>query len=320
MYLSLACMSPCLAESLFEKGEMDLLKQQWLLPELSYRERHQQLVALGKKLFFDSNLSIDSSTSCATCHDPKYAWSDGQAKAIGLRNKTLKRATPSIINTAYSLTFMWDGRSPSLEHQALLPIFNPDEMGLNADLLVKRIEQNPDYAKLFDAAFDNDAITINKVGLAIAEFERTITARNTRFDRWLKGDSEAMTVTEREGFKIFLDGQKSGCINCHNPPNFTDHGFHNVGVATLEGQSADLGRFNQTPLNIMKGAFKTPSLRGAPLTAPYFHDGSANTLEEVVDHYQDGIIAKDNLSPSLINIALSKEDKSKLVSFLKTLQ
>ncbi|WP_353406348.1 cytochrome-c peroxidase [Pseudoteredinibacter isoporae] len=299
---------------------MDLLKQQWLLPELSYRERHQQLVALGKKLFFDSNLSIDSSTSCATCHDPKYAWSDGQAKAIGLRNKTLKRATPSIINTAYSLTFMWDGRSPSLEHQALLPIFNPDEMGLNADLLVKRIEQNPDYAKLFDAAFDNDAITINKVGLAIAEFERTITARNTRFDRWLKGDSEAMTVTEREGFKIFLDGQKSGCINCHNPPNFTDHGFHNVGVATLEGQSADLGRFNQTPLNIMKGAFKTPSLRGAPLTAPYFHDGSANTLEEVVDHYQDGIIAKDNLSPSLINIALSKEDKSKLVSFLKTLQ
>ncbi|MBB6520341.1 cytochrome-c peroxidase [Pseudoteredinibacter isoporae] len=299
---------------------MELLKQQWLLPEISYQERHQQLAALGKALFFDSNLSIDFSTSCATCHKPDQAWADGQATATGLKNKTLRRATPSIINTAYSLTFMWDGRSPSLEHQALMPIFNPEEMGLNADLLVKRIEQNPSYSELFDAAFDSNDITIHKVGLAIAEFERTIVSRNTRFDRWLKGDKNAMTLEEREGFRLFLDGQKSGCINCHNPPNFTDHGFHNIGLAKLEGQSADLGRFNQTPLNIMKGAFKTPSLRGTPLTAPYFHNGSANTLEEVVDHYQDGILAKENLSPSLINITLSQEDKSKLVAFLKTLQ
>lgn len=299
---------------------MELLKQQWLLPEISYQEHHPELVALGKKLFFDSNLSIDSSTSCATCHKPDHAWADGQAKATGLKNKTLKRATPSIINTAYSLTFMWDGRSPSLEHQALMPFFNPEEMGLNENLLIERIEQNPSYADFFKAAFDSKTVNTNKVGLAIAEFERTIVSRDTRFDRWLKGDESAMTREEREGFRIFLDGEKSGCINCHNPPNFTDHGFHNIGIAALEGNSADLGRYAHTPLNIMKGAFKTPSLRGVPLTAPYFHNGSATTLREVVDHYQDGILDKKNLSPSLINISLSEDDKSKLVAFLKTLQ
>ncbi len=318
--ISLIFSSPCVAAPIFSQQELEILKQQWTLPTPAIQARHQDLVRLGKKLFFDTNLSIDGSTSCASCHKPDQAWTDGLATAKGLNNKTLKRATPSIINVAYSRSFMWDGRAESLEQQALMPFFDPDEMGLDNELLLKKVNSDPSYRPLLRAAHEEDLANLEIIGKAIAEFERSIISRNTRFDRWLQGDRSALAANEQLGFKLFLNPIKSGCVICHNPPNFSDDGFHNIGLASKNKQNMDVGRFRYTPLSIMKGAFKTPSLRGIPLTPPYFHNGSASSLEDVVDHYQNAKSIKNEVSPSMTAIELSREDQSNLIAFLKSLK
>ncbi|WP_299981164.1 cytochrome c peroxidase [uncultured Pseudoteredinibacter sp.] len=306
------------AEAPFSTDELRELRKQWLLPAPTLHPQHKQLSELGKKIFFDTNLSIDKSTSCASCHIPELGWSDGKPTAQGLVGKPLKRATPSIINTAYSKVLMWDGRADSLEQQALMPFFDPLEMGLNEKLLIAKIASNQEYPNLFERAFGDSAIDSARISSALAEFQRSITASNTRFDRWLKGDESALNNEEILGFKLFIDPQKAACAVCHHPPNFTDDGFHNIGLSKQKPE--DLGRYRFTPIPLMKRAFKTPSLRLATRTAPYFHDGSAKTLLEVIEHYQEVSVQKHNFSPSLLPVNLNKEEKEKLLAFLNSLE
>lgn len=273
-------------------------------------------VELGKILFFDPRLSGSNWISCATCHNPALAWSDGLPTAIGVGMKTLHRATPTVLNTAYNRIQMWDGRAPTLEDQATGPVVSPDEMNQNLDDLVKELSAIPGYKELFEKAYPGEGISKQTIGKAIASFERTVVSSEAPFDKWRKGDKNAISESAKRGFTIF-EG-KANCAACHQGFNFVDNGFHNIGLKKA-GDMEDEGRFAHRKVKVLKGAFKTPTLRDIALTAPYMHNGAYRTLEEVVDHYDRGGDAKDNLDPNIKPLNLSAQEKTDLVAFLKTL-
>ena len=193
------------------------------------------------------------------------------------------------------------------------------EMNANYDDLFDFLNQNTKYKQLFAKAFPEKSINKETLSIAIAQFERTITSNNTPFDRWLTGDKSAMTQDQVAGFQLFVNKNKGNCISCHHPPNFTDNGFHNIGLRSFGESSADMGRFIVKPIKVLKGAFKTPSLRGVGLTAPYFHDGSAANLTEVIEHYSQGGQVTSNLAPELKKLSLSNTEKQQLEQFLQAL-
>jgi len=301
----------------------DASLKHWLLPQETPAPKNnpttQDKIALGKDLFFDPRLSGDGNMSCATCHSPLFGWSDGLPTAKGSKSRILGRASPTIVNTAFNSIQMWDGRKKTLEDQAMGPMRSNEEMDIDIPTLITFLNENDGYSQMFKNAFPNEAISEDTISKAIASFERTVVSRNSRFDKWIAGDKRAMTKQEIRGFKVFLDPQKGNCEVCHSAPNFTDNGFHNIGLASFGEANPDLGRYSERPLRLMKGAFKTPTIRDITLTAPYFHDGSAETLEEVVEHYVRGGIVKTNLSPNLIELDLSDRDKRDLVAFMKAL-
>lgn len=302
-----------------QAGDSSLAK--WVLPALPESDaNHDALVNLGRKLFFDKRLSANNNRSCATCHRQELGWSDGLETAMGLRGEPLSRSTPALFNLAYGVTFTWDGRSASLEDQAMEPVFNPDEMGGEPAEIFKMLRGDAFYSRSFSQLFPGqEAIDESAVASALAAFERTLVVRNTPFDQWIAGDSEALTSSEIRGFGVFLDPDRGNCGTCHAPPNFTDDGFHNIGLMSFANEDPDLGRYKVRPVKLMRGAFKTPALRNIGLTAPYFHDGSVQTLEEVVEHYADGGRVKDNLSPEMKAIELDAQEKRDLVAFLEAL-
>jgi cytochrome c peroxidase len=275
-------------------------------------------VALGKILFFDPRLSGNGTMSCATCHNPSLGWSDGLKTGIGINGHVLARGTPTIVNTGANTQFMWDGRSKSLEDQALGPMKAAEEMHTDIPAMVRMLGSSAGYRDLFAKAFPGQAIDETTVAKAIAAFERSVVSNDSRFDRWLAGDRRALSAAEFRGWQVFQDPQRGNCATCHAGPNFTDNGFHNLGIAKAEGQ-ADEGRFKVRALASMKGAFKTPTLRDVELTAPYFHDGSAPTLMAVVEHYERGGDDKSNLSKDIRPLKLSAQDKEDLVAFMKAL-
>lgn len=303
----------------FKAGHSSL--REWRLPKrVPYPKDNKPTKArikLGKMLFFDPRLSGDGNMSCATCHNPVMGWSDGLPTAKGFKSKVLGRATPTIINTGYNLIQMWDGRKKSLEDQAMGPMEATVEMNMDTDKLFKWLSSNDTYRRAFQHAYPNKPINADTVSKAIATFERTVVSRNSRFDRWIAGNKKAMTQQEIRGFKLFVG--RAGCADCHSAPNFTDDGFHNLGLASFGESNPDLGRYAQRPLKLMKGAFKTPTLRDINRTAPYFHDGSAKTLDEVVDHYSKGGVVTTNLSPSMKKLELCISEKEDLVAFMKAL-
>ena len=277
-------------------------------------------VSLGKMLFFEPRLSADGNMSCATCHNPSLAWTDGLSTARGFHGKKLGRATPSIYNTAYNSIQMWDGRKTSLEDQATGPLESADEMASNFDALLALLNGNDGYRAAFARAYPGEAIDKTTLAKAIAAFERTVVGNNqSPFDRWLAGDAQAMTAQQVRGFRVFTGADKGNCAACHQAPHFTDNGFHNIGLASFGSDSPDIGRFKQKPVAVLKGAFKTPGLRNVALTAPYFHDGSALSLGEVVEHYVRGGDVKTNLSPNMKPIQLSQPEKQDLVAFMQAL-
>ena len=295
----------------------------WLLPEQPpYPEGNEpttERVALGKMLFFDPRLSRDGNMSCATCHNPAFGWSDGQATALGVKSKVLGRATPTITNTAYNSLQMWDGRKRSLEDQAMGPLEADVEMNMNFGSLLTWLQNNGAYKAVFALAYPNEGINKTTLSKAIASFERTIVSNNSPFDRWVKGDETALTKQQVRGFKVFLDEEKGNCAACHQAPNFTDNGFHNLGLASYDQENPDMGRYTHKPIGLMKGAFKTPTLRDVTNTGPYFHDGSAETLMDVVEHYVTGGVAKENISPSMKALKLTQREKHDLVEFMHAL-
>ena len=303
----------------FQAGHASL--KEWLLPDKapfpSDNEPTAERVALGKMLFFDPRLSGDGNMSCGTCHNPSLGWSDGQATAKGVKSRVLGRASPTIINTAFNTIQMWDGRKKSLEDQAMGPMEATVEMNMDIKRLFEWLNGNAEYKVLFARAYPGEDISAATLSKAIASFERTAISNNSPFDRWVKGDAKAMTPQQVDGFKLFAS--KAHCSECHSAPNFTDNGFHNVGLPSHGAPEPDMGRYAQKPVKSMRGAFKTPTLRDINTNAPYFHDGASHTLAEVVEHYNKGGVIKTDLSPSIKELGLTQAEKDSLVSFLHAL-
>lgn len=274
----------------------------------------KEKVALGKKLFFDPILSRANNISCMSCHDPVKGWSDSDKVAIGDQGRKGSRNSPTILNSAYQYVYFWDGRAKSLEEQSLGPIQAHVEMNLDPKIAVKKLQKNPTYHKMFKKTFPKEGITVSTLAKAIATFERTIVSGKSRFDKWIAGDTSQITDEEAKGFTTFLD--KGNCAICHNGFSFTDNSFNNIGI-----DNGDIGREAVKKREFWHGTFKTPTLRNIANSAPYFHDGSVETLEEAVNICASGGRDKNasNKANLLLDKHLNKEQIHKIVKFLHTL-
>lgn len=269
-------------------------------------------VELGKVLFFDTRLSVNRTQSCATCHNPDLGFSDGLAKGIGAMGGQVGRNTPHIYNLAWASTMFWDGRMETLEEQALGPIEAAGEMNMPLTKLIPRLKGVKYYRETFDKVYGPNGLNKTNLGRAIAAFERTIISDNSPFDQYIAGDKEAMSPAAIRGLEIFKG--KGNCVDCHDGPNFTDDSFHNIGVG-----DDDPGRYAITGNPNMKGAFKTPGLRNIIFSAPYLHDGSAASLEEVIDFYNKGGEPNPNLDKLIKPLGLTQQEKMDLIAFLAAL-
>ena len=272
---------------------------------------------LGKMLYFDPRLSGSNWISCATCHNPGLGWSDGLPRTIGNGQKELGRHSPTVINSGFFALQMWDGRKKSLEDQATGPIGASGEMNQDYDSLIKELKALPGYVSLFDKVFGKSSITMSNIAKAIATFERSVVSKNSPYDKYWAGKKSAMSKSAVNGMNLFFG--KAKCSICHNGPVFTDSGFHNIGVKAEGPLKVDLGRYNETKVDFDKGAFKTPSLRSISQSAPYMHNGTEATLEDVVAFYDRGGDVKENLSPFITPLGLNAQEKKALVDFLKAL-
>jgi cytochrome c peroxidase len=270
-------------------------------------------VSLGKKLYFDTRLSVTSAQSCGSCHSPSYGWGDGLALGVGHGMQKLGRHSPTIVNAAWSNIFMWDGRLPTLEDQALGPIQSPGEMNMPLEELMKRLVQIPEYKPLFASAFPEEPMSVKTLAKAIATYERTVVSERAPFDAWIEGDEKAISENAKRGFVVF--NGKAQCASCHEGWNFTNEGFQDIGLP-----SDDVGRGKYLPGVVkMQHAFKTPSLREIARRSPYMHDGSLATLEEIIEHYDRGGVDRPSRSDLMKPLGLTAQEKSDLVAYLNTL-
>lgn len=270
-------------------------------------------VTLGKQLFFDPRLSGDNAMSCGTCHLPEKAMTDGLPTAKGHGGKSLARNTPSLLNVAYFERFFWDGRAKTLEEQALGPITSPDEMNQDLGELEKELNAVPGYVKQFEKVFGTK---VNRDGIAkaLAAYERTLVTRPSPLDRYLAGDKSALSAEAKQGMALFLGD--AGCIRCHQGPLLSDGKLYRLGIGT-----GDEGLAAVTKKKEDGGKFRTPSLRNVAQTAPYMHDGSKKTLDEVVEFYYRGVSAGTPEMPLDIQplTGQSYSEIPALVAFLQAL-
>jgi len=257
-------------------------------------------IALGRELFFDTSLSADRTVSCATCHQPDHAFTDGRAIARGIHGADGTRNTPSLVGAGYGRAFFWDGRADTLEAQVVGPMTNPKEMGLDEKLIEERTGR-----------------PVADVAAALATYVRTIRSVESRYDWFEAGQREMLTAQEREGLDLFRG--RAQCVTCHGGPDLTDGRFHNTGVGWKNGTYADQGRFAVSGDDRDKGAFKTPTLRDVARTSPYMHDGSLATLDDVVQFYSEGGRRNPNQDPRMRPLQLSPSEKQSLVAFLRSL-
>ena len=272
-------------------------------------------IELGKMLFFDPRLSGDGRIACSTCHYPGFGYSDGRPRAMGFKEE-LGRHSPTVLNAAYYETQFWDGRAGSLEEQAKGPILASSEMNNDKKKVVAFLNSVVGYRNLFNEVFGHDP-TYDDVGKAIASFERTLVTPNSRFDQYSMGDKDALTDSEKRGLILFVS--KASCSQCHKGANFSDNQFHNLGVPKAGPLKKDLGRFNVTKVNEDRGKFKTPTIRNISLTAPYMHNGSLATLEDVVQFYNEGGGDDRNKDQKIIPLGLNPMEEANLVAFMKAL-
>jgi cytochrome c peroxidase len=279
-------------------------------------------VRLGRWLFYDARLSRDGTVSCATCHVPDRAFSNGTRVALGTGRHAGLRKTPSLIKAAQGFVpsrFGWDGRAASLEEQSLLPVANPVEMGNTAAGMVATLSRIAGYAPYFQRAFGDRAITPGRVASALADYERTRMSGNSAWDRWQQGDAGALSPSARRGWDLFTGDAQ--CSRCHYGPNFTDSAFHNLGLGwnAVSDRYADEGRAAITGRPGDRGAFKTPTLRDVARHAPYMHDGSLPTLRDVIRFYQRGGVRNPHLDTQIRPLDLSRGDVDALIDFLGAL-
>ena len=296
-------------------------------------------IELGRQLYFDTRLSSDNTISCASCHHPDEGYGRHTQFGIGVRDQEGGRNSPISYNRILSGPQFWDGRAASLEEQAVGPIENPIEMGNTHATAVQTIKKVPGYQLQFKEIFE-DGITIDNIGKALAAFERTLVTGPSPFDYqeqlkpFLKLDKEdledfkeeyesALALTKKHpmsksaqrGMELFFS-EKVNCAACHLGPNLADEKYHNLGVG-MDAKKPDLGRYEVTKEEKDKGAFKTPTIRNVEFSAPYMHDGSLDTLEEVVEHYNKGGTPNPYLSDKVVKLNLTDQDKKDLVAFMK---
>ncbi|MCI5166654.1 MAG: cytochrome-c peroxidase [Candidatus Electrothrix sp. GM3_4] len=274
---------------------------------------NKEKAELGKKLFFDPRLSKSGFISCNSCHNLSRGGTDNLKTSIGHKWQQGPINSPTVLNSSMNFVQFWDGRADTLKDQAGGPIANPGEMAFTHDLAEEVLQSIPAYVAAFKSIFGKDEIDnkidIDQVTDALAEFEKTLVTPNSRFDKWLKGDKDAMTADEQTGYKLFMD---SGCISCHYGAAMNSSSFQRMGVAEeykAKSQSPTEGRKDVTGKDIHRFMFKVPTLRNIELTYPYFHDGGVQTLSEAVD----------TMARHQLNKKFSKEENAQLVAFLKTL-
>jgi cytochrome c peroxidase len=331
------------------------------LPIPADNEQTPAKIALGEKLFNEKRFSTTGDVGCLTCHDPEKAFTDSPLKVSeGIEKKTGTRNAPTVINSAYFTTQFWDGRSPDLEDQALHPFINPVEHGLkDHEPILEIVREDPEYVEAFKEVFGKSGreVTMREVTLAIAAFERTVISGGSPFDRWYYGGQEdALTEQQKRGFEVFIN--QGRCVSCHvieqTQALFTDNRFHNIGVGinTVQAEVPELaGEFLEADLTLSEvdvkvltdprtselgrfaishgfddiGSFKTPTLRNVAVTAPYMHDGSVATLEDVVVHYLNGGVTEagdpvnDFLSGGIRPLDLDTDQIEDLVAFMEAL-
>jgi cytochrome c peroxidase len=310
-------------------------------------------IALGQKLFFDGRLSADGTVACATCHDPARAFTDGRPVSIGIHGRAGQRNAPTVMNALYNKAQFWDGRVKTLEEQAAMPIVNPFEMGQpTLQAAVDAITGIEEYRQAFQKVFGRPGNGTDLVR-AIAAYERTLVSFDTPFDHFIAGDQNAIDASSKRGWELF--NTKARCNKCHaltekkrDVTNFTDFEYHNIGIgiirhnvvalalkaqrelasghleavdrAAIETDMSVLGRILITRKDADTAAFKTPNLRNVLVTGPYFHDGSQETLWDVIDHYNKGDGLKDPwLDEDIQPLALTEPEIEDLAAFLASL-
>ncbi|MAD50221.1 MAG: cytochrome-c peroxidase [Flavobacteriales bacterium] len=270
-------------------------------------------IELGRKLFFDKMMSRDSSLSCASCHNPQFAFTDRKVKGIGIRGQELERNTPTLSNISNSDKFLWDGVNPSLVAQVMIPIHETNEFDFHINLIVERMKKDSAYLRLCNEAYGSDpnAFVITH---SIAEFESILLSYNSPYDNFLKGDSNALTKSQLNGKDIFFNVLK--CTKCHSGIDFTTYGLANNG---LYENYIDSGRIRLTYKESDRAIFKIPTLRNIELTFPYMHDGSISNLEDVISHYSNGGENHQNKSEFITPFTITIDEKKDLINFLKSL-
>ncbi|OFZ29544.1 MAG: hypothetical protein A2622_07085 [Bdellovibrionales bacterium RIFCSPHIGHO2_01_FULL_40_29] len=303
-----------------EKLDLKSLKKNFTrpksIPYLDDNKYSTEREILGKMLFFDPRVSGSNSISCATCHNPSFAWGDGLAKGVGHGHKELVRKSPTILNLAWTEKLMWDGRFTHLEGQALGPIGSEAEMNMKMEgegNLSDKIKGIAGYRVLFEKAYPKEEITNELIGKAIGVYERGVVSGIAPFDKWIKGNEKAISESAKRGFVLF--NTKASCVACHSGWNFTDDSFRDIGV-----NDTDLGRGKFLKMTSQQHAFKTPGLRSIALRSPYMHNGSEKTLDDVIDFYdRGGDVKRESLAGEIKPLSLTASEKMDLKEFLLTL-
>jgi len=303
-----------------------------LLPKLTFPEQNpftKEKALLGRQLFFDPRLSQTREMACASCHDPDLAWADGRTVSFGLGRQPLRRNAPSILNAAWMKTYFWDGRAATLEEQAEQVLLNPQEMGSSEALLKERLSGSPAYREAFREVFGDEEITLERVAMALATFERTLVGGQSPFDAFLRGQHEALSEEALLGLDLFR--REARCMNCHHGPTLSDGKFHDVGLSYYGRALEDRGRYAITGEAADVGRFRTPTLRNITRTGPYMHNGvfplagvlrmynaGMPTLTPRGEQQEDPLFPKK--SPQLRPLGLNAQDLADLEAFLKALE
>lgn len=270
-------------------------------------------VELGKKLFFDPILSRDRKVSCASCHKAEHGFADDKPVSIGIDGQKGDRNTPTVFNASNLKLLFWDGRAKGLEDQALGPIQNPKEMGETIENVLKKLNNHPFYSKEFKEAFGASPITPFHLANAIATFERTLISKDSDYDRYIQGKKGALSEGAMRGWNLFYG--KAMCFECHKGNDFTDGDFHNIGLPITD--DVGRGKISQDAQDVRK--FKTPTLREVANTAPYFHSGQFETLEQVITFYNAGGGEDTYKDPLKKPLNLNEQEQKDLIAFLKSL-
>ena len=302
-------------------SELAALKELYRRPP-PLRPENQKLVELGGTLFWDPQISASGKTSCGTCHLPDLGWATKDAKSVNDAGKLTSRKSQPLIGIGHmepGTPVGWDGRNPSLEAQARASIatgsmsMRETSTPVAGEVIEARISANPEYVALFQAALPGSPITLDTIAQAIAAYEQMIEPGPAPFDRWVKDDETAISEAAKRGFVVF--NTKGGCVACHSGWRFTNDSFHDIGST-----KTDLGRGREVKEDVlMQHAFKTPTLRSVAVRAPYLHNGSERTLEDVIKLYERGGIDRPSRSPLISPLSLTDQDRADLVAFLETL-